>query len=155
MKRVLSPPYQKVPGPELIGEMMAKYVCGPDNKVLLPNGRYEVQCIKYDDKFFLGKTQKLFLNFRVIIGEFEGSEIFMAFNMPFDKKIKTGSKYYKTWCMVNKWQKPSRNAKMSPRLFLNKVYKVKTRTVRPLHNGNPMPEQFWYSVIDEILEVIA
>jgi hypothetical protein len=79
----------------------------------------------------------------------------MAFNMPYDRRIKSGSKYYKTWCMVNDWQKPSRNAKMSPRLFLNKIYKVKTRTVKPPHNGKEMPEQFWYSVVDEIIEVLA
>jgi hypothetical protein len=134
---------------------MGKYVCAEDYKTLLPNGVYEVQCTKYDDKFFLGRTQKVFLNFKVIIGEHEGKEIFMAFNMPYSGKIKTGSKYYKTWCMVNNWQRPSRNSKMSPRLFLNKIYKVKTRTVKPQYNGERMPDDFWYSVVDEILKVIA
>ena len=81
--------------------------------------------------------------------------IFLAFNMRYDVKIKTGSKYYKTWCMVNKWTKPSRNAKMSPRLFINKIYNIKTRTVKPQHNGKDMPEDFWYSVVDEIIEVLA
>ena len=75
--------------------------------------------------------------------------------MPYDMKIKTGSKYYKTWTMVNGWNKPTRNAKMSPRLFKNKIFKVKTRTVKPQHNGNEMPEHFWYSVVDEIVEVVA
>ena len=79
----------------------------------------------------------------------------MAFNMPYDKKIKSGSKYYKNWVMVNGWNKPSRNAKMSPRIFKNKIYKIKTRTTMPKHNGKEMPENFWYSVVDEILEVIA
>jgi hypothetical protein len=134
---------------------MVKYVCSEDYKPLVPNGIYEVQCTKYDDKFFLGKTKKIFLTFRIIIGEHEGKEIFMAFNIPYDNKIKTGSKYYKTWAMVNNWQRPSRNAKMSPRLFLNKIYKVETRTVKPKYNGNEMPEQFWYSIVDKILQVLA
>lgn len=89
------------------------------------------------------------------MGEHEGKEIFMAFNMPYNGKVKTGSKYYKTWCLVNNWQVPSRNAKMSPRLFLNKIFKVKTRTVKPKYNDNEMPEQFWYSVVDTIIEVLA
>jgi hypothetical protein len=112
--------------------------------------------VGYDSKFCLGKTRKTFLNFKIISeGKHHGTKIFMAFNMPYNGRIKTGSKYYKTWCMVNDWQKPSRNAKMSPRIFLNKIYKVKTRTVKPPHNGKEMPKQFWYSVVDEIKEVNA
>jgi hypothetical protein len=123
---------------------------------MLPNGIYDAQCVKYDSKFVLGKTRKVFLNFRIIEqGEHNGKIIFQAFNMPYDGRIKTGSKYYKTWCMVNGWNKPSRNAKMSPRLFLKKIYKVKTRTVKPAHNGKEMPKQFHYSVVDEILEVLT
>lgn len=135
---------------------MKDYVCSEDYKPLLPNRIYEGQCIKYDNKFVLGKTRKVFLTFKIVEpGEHHGKQIFQAFNMPYNGKIKTGSKYYKTWCMVNNWQKPSRNAKMSPRLFLNRIYEFKTRTVKPLHNGKEMPQDFWYSVVDELLEVIA
>jgi hypothetical protein len=56
---------------------------------------------------------------------------------------------------VNGWRKPSRNSKLSPRLFLNKIYRVKTRTVKPIHNGKKMPKEFWYSVVDEIAEVLT
>jgi hypothetical protein len=133
-----------------------KIVCDDDYKPLIPNGIYEAQCIKHDKKFVLGKTRKVFLNFKIVEpGEHQGKVIFQAFNMPYNGRIKTGSKYYKTWCMVNRWRRPSRNAKMSPRLFLNKIYKVETRTVKPPHNGKEMPEQYWYSIVDAILEVIA
>jgi hypothetical protein len=57
--------------------------------------------------------------------------------------------------MVNGWQKPSRGAKMSPRIFLNKIFKIKTRTVKPPHNRGKMPKDFWYSVVDEIIKVIT
>ena len=135
---------------------MEDFVCDDNYRPLIPDGTYEAQCIRYDSSFVLGKARKLFLTFKIIEeGEHFGKEIFMAFNMPYTGKIKTGSKYYKTWCMVNNWQRPSKNAKMSPRLFLNKIYKVKTRTVKPKYNTNEMPEQFWYSVVDEILQVIA
>jgi hypothetical protein len=80
---------------------------------------------------------------------------FVLYSNRNDKKIKTGSKYYKTWCLVNGWQKPSRGAKMSPRIFLNKIFKIKTRTVKPPHNRGKMPKDFWYSVVDEIIKVIT
>jgi len=135
---------------------MTDFVCGNDYWPLIPNGTYEAQCIKYDNKFVLGKTKKTFLAFRIVsLSEHQGKEVFQAFNMPYDGKIKTGSKYYKTWCMVNGWMRPSRNAKMSPRIFLNKIYRIKTRTTKPRLNGKEMPQDFWYSVVDEIIEVIA
>ena len=135
---------------------MRDFICDDDYKPLIQDGKYEAQCVGYNTNFCLGKARKLFLIFRILAeGEHYDKNLFMAFNMPYNGRIKTGSKYYKTWCMVNGWQRPSRNAKMSPRLFLKKIYKVKTRTVKPLYNGKKeMPEQFWYSVVDEIIGVI-
>lgn len=135
---------------------MKEFICS-DDRPLIPDGKYDAQCFAYDTKFCLGKTRKTFLNFVISEqGEHFEKEIFMAFNMPYDGKIKTGSKYYKTWCMVNGWQKPSRNAKMSPRIFINKLYKIKTRTVKPPQpNGEEMPKDFWYSVVDTIIEIQA
>jgi hypothetical protein len=135
---------------------MREFICS-DDRPLIPDGIYEAQCYAYDNGFCLGKTRKTFLKFKILTpGEHFQKEIFMAFNMPYDGKIKSGSKYYKTWCKVNGWQKPSRNAKMSPRLFINKIYKIKTRTVNPPQpNGEEMPEDFWYSVVDSIIEVLT
>jgi hypothetical protein len=133
---------------------MVDYKSKDDYWPFIPNGTYEAQCTKYDSKFLLGKTRKLFLIFKIVDpGKYFELEIFQAFNMPYTGKIRPGSKYYKTWCMVNGWQKPGRGSKMSPKLFIGKVFKIKTRTVRPKHNGREMPENFWYSVVDEILNV--
>ncbi len=130
-------------------------LCGSDYRPLLRNGTYEAQCFKYDSKFCFGKTRKLFLHFKIIQpGEYFGEAIFMAFNIPYDRKISQGSKYYKTWVHVNGWRKPSRNAKMSPKLFLNRICRVRTRTVKPTVNGQKMPKDFWYSVVDTIVEVV-
>jgi hypothetical protein len=116
---------------------------------LIKNGTYEAQYFKPED-IFICKTRKRVLKFRVTMGEYQGVVLPMFFNMPYNKKIKQGSKYYKTWCMVNGWQKPTRNARLSPVIFKNKVYKIKTRTARPEYNGAPMLEKFWYSVVDSI-----
>ena len=138
------------------GAGMEEYKFGEDYKPRLPNGIYEAQCIRFDNRFSCGKAKKLFLHFKIVEpGEHHGKEIFEAFNMPYNGRIKQGSKYFKTWCMVNGWNRPSRNAKLSARLFVKKIFKVKTRTVKPEHNKQPMPESFWYSVVDEILEVVA
>jgi hypothetical protein len=136
--------------------MKNDFVCAENYKPLIPVGVYEAQCISFDSNFHLGKTRKTFLHFQILDqGPHFEKQIFMAFNMPHKKKIRMGSKYYKTWCLVNGWKKPSKNAKMSPRLFINKIYKVKTRKVEPRHHGKKMPKEFWYSVVDEILEVVA
>jgi hypothetical protein len=135
---------------------LKELICDDDCKSLIPDGSYETQCTGYDNKFLFGKARKLFLNFKILTeGEFRGKKIFQAFNMPYNGKIKSGSKYYKTWCMVNGWQKPSRNATMSPKLFLNRIYTIKTKTVKPKHDGKEMPEAFWYSIVDEIKSVDA
>ena len=53
-------------------------------------------------------------------------------------------------------RKPSRNAKMSPKIFKNKIFKIITRTVkRKYPNGNDMPSDFDYSIVDTIEEVLA
>ena len=134
---------------------MEEFVCADDYWPLLPNGTYEAQCFRYESKHFGVNTLKLFLRFKIIQGEYQGKEIFMAFNMPPNGKIKTGSKYYQTWVDVNGWQKPSRNTKMSPRIFKNKIFKVETRTVKRKHNDKKMPDSFNYSIVDKILEVVA
>jgi hypothetical protein len=135
------------------GEDDFDIVCAEDYWPLIPDAAYEAQPLRYNYKSY-GKTKKLFLHFRITsMGEHLGKEIFMVFNMPTDGKLRLGHKYYKTWVLVNAWKIPSRNTRMSPRLFLNKSYKIKTRTVKPKHNDKEMPSDFCYSVVDQILEV--
>jgi len=130
---------------------MKEFVCAHDYYPLLPDAEYIAQCFKYEKGFAFGKAKKLYLKFRIIEGKFEGTELFMAFNMPYGKKLTPGYKYYKTWVKANGFQKPSRNAIMSPRFFKNKICKIKTRTSKP----EGMPQDFWYSVVDKIVGVMA
>lgn len=134
---------------------MEDFVCADNYWPLLPNGVYQAQCINYNTRRFGVNTKKLFVWFKIIEGKYEGEKLFMVFNMPPDGKLTPGYKYYNTWAMVNGWQKPSRNAKMSPRIFKNKIFRIQTRTVKRKHNDKEMPDSFNYSVVDRILEVIA
>ena len=130
------------------------FVCADNYRALIPDGKYEAVCIRHEESFCFGKTRKLFLHLKIITpGDHLGKELFLPFNMPYDRKLKLGSKYYKTWCLVNGWQKPTRNAIMSPRIFMKKAFVVQVKTVKPQHNGAAMPRDFNYSVIEQIISV--
>lgn len=118
----------------------------------IPDGTYTAQCFKHEQGYVFGESKKLYLWYRILTeSAYHGTEIFQAFNMPKNRRVGVGSKYYMAWCMANGWRKPTRNAKMSPQIFKSKVFKIKTRTVE----RNGMPESFNYSVVDSILSVQA
>lgn len=145
------------------------YVCGQEYREyrpLVPDGIYEAQCLSYEPMTYVTQTDKgprniskLILKFSLVNVPDETSqdknvELFMSLNMPWDGHISVGSKYFKSWVKINGNKLPSRNAKMSPRLFLNKLCKVKTRTVKPKDGGEELPECFHYSIVDTIMEVL-
>jgi hypothetical protein len=128
----------------------------PETWARIPDRVYEAKCIKQMPS--PPPYKKIFLHFQIVTpGEHSGIILFKAYNASFkNEKIPTqGSNYYKDWVMVNNWMKPSRGTKMSPKIFLNKIYDVKTRTVRPKRERQEMPEQFWYSVVDSLVRVIV
>lgn len=130
------------------------YFCRDDPRPLIPEGIYEAVCTAYEEAFVFGKTLKLFLHFKIITpGEHLGTTLFMAFNIGKHRKLALGSRYYKYWLMMNGWQRPSRNAKMSPRIFLNKSYEVFVKIVKPELNGIEMPANCHYSIIEQLVRV--
>jgi len=121
----------------------------------IPDGIYEAQFIKFETSKSFGIQNKLYLRFRITDGEYSGEELFMPFNMPEGgKKLTLGYKYYKTWMFVN-GNPPSRNTKLHPKIFSNKIFKIKTRSVRPKDHDEKMADNFKYSVVDGIVEVLA
>ena len=135
---------------------MKELICADDYWPLLPNGAYIAQCIDYEiNKSFGGKSRKIYLSFRIIEGLSEGSELFMAFNYPSNGKLRSGHKYWQYWVMVH-GRVPSKNAKMSPRIFKNKIFEIKTAKVkRKFPNGSDMPSDCDYSKVDTIEKVLA
>jgi hypothetical protein len=123
-------------------------VCAQDYRCLVPDGVFVAECVECQQGHY-GRIPKLYLKFKLTERPYEGVELFMSFNMPFSGRIPVGSKYYKIWAKIN-GRLPSQNAKMSPRIFLNKLYKIKTRTVKPKDGGEELPEDFHYSIIDSI-----
>ena len=127
----------------------------PDTKSRIPDREYEAQCIKWEEG--PRPFKKLYLNFKITEpGEYNGLMLFKPYNPPKDgKSWKQGSNFYKDWVWVNNWHPPSKNPRMSPRIFVNKIFKVRTRTTKPKRDGKEMPEQFWYSLVDSLVEVVA
>lgn len=136
---------------------MDDFFCEQDYRPLIPDGFYTAQCISYNYGFIVGgKAKKLFLHFKILSeGKFFGIEIFRAYNMPKDGKIKLGSDYYKAYCLAYGWNKPSRRDRMSPKIFKNKIFKIKTRKATPKYGNKEMPENFKYSVVDYIADVVT
>lgn len=123
-------------------------VAGEDYPPLLPDGEYIAQCVRTDWGQYRG-SPKIYLRLRILEGEYRNEEVFMAFNVPSDGRFYPGSKYYKAWTLARGNRPPSRNAKMSPSVFKNKVFRIRTRVVEKSDD----PNHIKYSVADEIIEV--
>jgi len=135
-----------------------EFYAADEDYPLIPDDEYWAECTEYkkQDYFIKGqiKKKKLYLCFHVYANENSldnmSEKIWMAFNMPLNGRVGKRSKYWMAWKKV--WgSPPSRKALMSPKIFLNRHYKIKTRTVKRYHGGEVRPEDEWYSVVDEIL----
>ena len=130
-----------------------------NERPLIPEGRYIVQCIRCEKGQSHYNSLKLFLTFKIIDGEFMDTELFMAMNLmdsktkrPF-KKVPAGTKYYKNWIIANNNNRPSRHDRMSPRIFEKGIFEVSVKTVRPPYpdGKTELPEGHHYSVVDFII----
>ena len=123
----------------------------------MPDDEYLAQCTGYESSYFSKDYHKLFLQFQVISdgkGNYDQETLFMVFNMPNANRVGAGSRYFKAWRKVH-GRPPSRNTIMTPKMFLNKIYIVRTRTVKRTFDGKIRDQSRHYSVIDEIIEVIG
>lgn len=138
------------------------FVAG-ENFPLIPEGTYEVCCIRTEKGRSHFKSLKMFVWFRIIDdGQYMGTELFMAMNLidtrtgkPF-KKVPRGSKYFEQWVIANKNVHPARNDRMSSKIFMNGVFEAVVRTVKPkFPDGTEKPESFHYSVVDYLKRRLA
>jgi len=119
----------------------------------VPDKTYEAIVVRYDRGEFY-QRKKLYLWWKIIsIGPHEGKELFMAFNV--FKKITKSSKYYEAWVLANKGVRPKKNDRMSPKVFKDKIFSIRTRTVISSKKQGEIDKADRYSVVDEILELCA
>lgn len=138
---------------------MEDYKYNGNDRILITPGNYEAVCTKFEQAFCFGKSPRLFLHFQIVEQcKFNGIVLWGAYNVDFKKgRIPSGSKYYRSWVIANKFVKPKRNDRMNPKIFLNKVFKVAVRTVKPFFPGTKelQPEEFHYSIIAEIIDLLV
>jgi hypothetical protein len=118
----------------------------------VPEGNYEAVATHYDRSEFY-KRKKLYLWFKIINNKHEGTKIFMPFNLY--KKVTRGSKYYEAWVLANKGIRPKANDRMSPKIFLKKVFEINVRTVISGRKQNALSNDERYSIVEEILTICA
>jgi hypothetical protein len=139
-----------------------EYLVAGENWPLIQEGTYQAQCLHYQKGQSHHNAIKLFLHFKIINGLYFGKNLFMAINLMDSKtgkefkKVPRGSKYYESWVIANNNHLPTRGDRMSPRIFKNGVYEVKTRIVRPkFSDGSEKPGCFHYTIVDHIIRRIA
>ncbi|MEW6455343.1 MAG: hypothetical protein AB1410_01335 [Acidobacteriota bacterium] len=129
-------------------------ICCDDPQPLIPDGIYQAQVLKWERGRYYNQT-KLYLWFEIISpGRAFETKLFMVLNLN-GNKVGYGSKYYRSWVIANHGIRPRRNDRLSPKIFLNKVFKVKVETVKRSYTGESVPEYLQYSVIREILDLEA
>jgi hypothetical protein len=112
---------------------------------LIPEGYYIADCIKASGPIPCWHTRKIFLIFRIVAGAFQGIELFRAFDIGYGP-ISQGSKFYQYWVLVH-GSEPTRNAKISPRIFINKRYRIEVKTVIQKVRSKVLPGG--YSKVDD------
>jgi hypothetical protein len=130
-----------------------------ENRKLIPEGRYNAQCINAK-KGMVGqrtpkgtstKTPKIILTFKIIEGQYQEVEVPMYINADY-KFFNPGSKFYQSWVIAT-GRKPERRNRMSLEVFKGHIFTVGVKTVKPkFGDGTEMPETFWYSRVNEIYE---
>ena len=123
-----------------------------DIRPLISEGEYEAGFIRAEKHKMWGGV-KVFMWFKITTpGEHFGEELYVPCNMP--PRITNSTKYYRCWVLAA-GRKPTRYDRMSTKVFQKKLFKVRVRTVKASSKQRNLTPEQHYSVIDELLEVIA
>ena len=128
--------------------------CQVDVPKLVPAGDYEVSFVRVEEKKLWGRS-RAFLHFRVIQpGEHFGVLLFMAVTLPANGRFSMSSKYLQQWSLAA-GKRPSRHDRLTTRVFRNKIFLARVRTVTQDHDSKEREATWHYSVIDKLVEVRA
>lgn len=117
----------------------------------LPEGEGRVQCVHWEkNPMYGGKI--LFLFKYLEEGESYGETIKMW--AAHHKKYTDSSKFLRMWILAT-GRRPDRFDRLSAEVFKGKVFRARIRTVTGNSKQKTLSELEKYSVIDELLEVLA
>lgn len=121
-----------------------------DSRQFIPEGYYEVVCVKAEKKKYFSTT-KLYVTFKVVSpGEYCGLELFKAYNW-YDPP-RRGSDLFKDLSRLY-GKRVTKKTKLPLTLFKNKILRVHVRAVTLDYKQFKLPEHLQYSVIDHLEEI--
>ncbi len=126
----------------------------------VPDGEYLAFCTRtYWDRYSRAYGERIYIHFRILDGPHAGIEL-RLFCRP--SKFPS-SNYYRFWSIAHDGPPRSRSTRLSPKIFEDKIFRVRTATVRPRHRivgpdgkvrfDDPLPEHLWYSKVECILSL--
>ena len=128
-----------------------EFPCNTEIPPAIPDGDYEMKFVGAEESH-QWNSDKIFLWFEMLTpGEWQGKEFFMACNARKDGKWGSSHKYMRTWTLAN-GERPRRRDRMSTRVFRDKVFRARMRTVGQDANKQPLAPAQQYSVVGELLE---
>lgn len=147
-------PIQKA-SPEVLFEVDAQHP-------LIPDDIYTAVCVGCDVKEVF-KVAKVFLRFRIIEGSYAGTNLFRPYRAKgkkdeagrFRVKLHRKGKLFLMLCRVLGLPKRTKAHHVSHRELVNKLCRVRTRTVQKDHFQKQLPPDEFYSVIEDIECVVA
>ncbi len=126
--------------------------CVTDLPPLIDPGDHDAICydVQYGRGF--GGRKTVYVWFRLIDGDFIDAELYMA--CTYYGSLTPRSKLHKQWTLAF-GHSPRKGDRFSKRVFLNKAFRVRVRTVATDEHGQARPTPLQYSIIDKIVEPIA
>ena len=126
----------------------------PDFGPLIPEGAYEVGYVRAEKKWLWG-CWKLFVWFQIMTpGEHHGDQLYLACNLPTGKKLSQSSKLGRAWVLAL-GRKPDRFDRFSPKVFRDKGFLAKVRTVTQSSKQSKLTPEQQYSIIAELTEMVV
>lgn len=118
----------------------------------IPLGTYDAVCFDMNIKQSQGGAWKVYLNFRICGGEYDGTELFMCCPKP-NYKLRERHKLHKQMSLAL-GRTLYKGERLSKKIFIKKMYKVLVRdTHRRYQDTNKvMPDFMQYSVVRGIIE---
>lgn len=120
---------------------------------LIPEEDYNGVCYKTSKGKSWGGKYAIFVNFRVVGGLYDGTDLFMAcqFYSPFKER----HKYYEQWAIAA-GRRPHSGERLARKVFLGRLYRIRVRNSKRVFSDNtPKPETLQYSVVDRIIEPLT
>jgi len=119
--------------------------------VRIADGEYDARAFKANYKKSIGGERRLFIWFKLIGGQTDGIQLFMACPIPRDQRPSPSSKFYQAWTIANGGRPPRRHDRMSLRIFDNRLLRVRVVTVTTDYRHRICPQSRWYSVVSEVI----